>query len=83
MLPNICNIYNIRHPTFHLPLVKHDFAEQRLDYQLIKHLNTNESTSFTLKGTWILFQFLFLMQKSILYAKIVISPQKFFPQIQL
>ena len=27
--------------------MKHDFAEQRLDYQLIKHLNTNESTSFT------------------------------------
>ena len=39
MFPNICNIYNIRHPTFHLPLVKHDFAEQRLDY-LIKLLNT-------------------------------------------
>ena len=33
MLPNICNIYNIRHPTFHLPLVKHDFAEQSIDYQ--------------------------------------------------
>ena len=33
----------------HLPLVKHDFAEQRLDYQLIKLLNTNESTTFTLK----------------------------------
>ena len=50
MLPNICNIYNIRHPTFHLPLVKYDFAEQRLDYQLIKLLNTNESTAFTLKA---------------------------------
>ena len=41
MLPNICNIYNIRHPTVHLPLVKHDFAEQRLDNQIIKLLNTN------------------------------------------
>ena len=50
MLPNICNIYNIRLPTFHLPLVKHDFAEQRLDYQLIKLLNTNESTAFTFKA---------------------------------
>ena len=50
MLPNICNIYNFRHPTFHLPLVKHDFAEQRLDYQLIKLLNTNKSTAFTLKA---------------------------------
>ena len=27
MLPNICNIYNIRHPTFHLPLVKHDLQQ--------------------------------------------------------
>ena len=30
------------------------------------------------KGTWILFQFLFLMQKSILYAKIAISQKKIF-----
>ena len=29
--------------------MKHDFAEQRLDYPLIKLLNTNESTMFTLK----------------------------------
>ena len=55
MLPNICNIYNIRHPTFHLPLVKHDFAEQRLDYQLIKLLNTNESTAITLKAQSLFF----------------------------
>ena len=55
MLPNICNIYNIRHPTFHLPLVKHDFAEQRLDHQLIKLLNTNESTPFTLKAQSLFF----------------------------
>ena len=38
MLPNICNNYSIRLPTFHLPLIKHAFAEQRLDYQLIKML---------------------------------------------
>ena len=55
MLPNICNIYNIRHPTFHLPLVKHDFAEQRLDYQLIKLLNTNESTAITHKAQSLFF----------------------------
>ena len=57
MLPNICNIYNIRHPTFHLPSVKHDFAEQRmiLDYQLIKLLNPNESTVFTLKAQSLFF----------------------------
>ena len=50
MLPNICNINNFRHPTFHLPLVKHDFAEHRLDYQLIKLLNPNESKTFTIKA---------------------------------
>ena len=55
MLPNICNIYNIRHTTFHLPLLKHDFAEQILDYQLIKLLNTNESTAFTLKAQSLFF----------------------------
>ena len=65
MLPNICSIYNnnnnnnnnnnIRHPTFHLPLVKHDFTEQRLDYQLIKLLNTNESTAITLKAQSLFF----------------------------
>ena len=35
-----------------------------------------------LKGTWILFQFLFLMQKFIIYAKIAISPKNFFFEIQ-
>ena len=40
-LPNVCDNYNIRLPTFHLSLIKHVFAEQRLDYQLIKILNAN------------------------------------------
>ena len=31
-----------------------------------------------IKGTWILFQFLFLMEKSILYAKIAVSSKIFF-----
>ena len=34
ILPNVCDYYNIRRPIFHLPLIKHGFAEQRLDYQL-------------------------------------------------
>ena len=34
-LPNVCDNYNIRIPTFHIPLIKHAFAEQRLEYQLI------------------------------------------------
>ena len=40
-LPNVCDNYNIRLPTFDLLLIKHVFAEQRLDYQLIKILNAN------------------------------------------
>ena len=27
MLPKICDNYDIRRPSFHLPLIKHDFAE--------------------------------------------------------
>ena len=37
---------------------------------------------FYIKGTWILFQFLFLMQKSILYDKIAITQTNFVFQIQ-
>ena len=50
ILPNICNNYSIRLPTFHLPLNKHAFAKQRLDYQLIKMLNAYGSMTFTLKA---------------------------------
>ena len=50
ILPNICNNYSIRLPTFHLPLIKHTFAEQRLDYQLIKMLNAYGSMTITLKA---------------------------------
>ena len=42
-LPNVCDYYNIRRPAFHLPFIKHSFAEQRLDYQLIKILNVHGS----------------------------------------
>ena len=48
ILPNICNNYSIRLPTFHLPLIKHAFAVQRLDYQLIRMLNDYGSMTFTL-----------------------------------
>ena len=43
ILPNICNNYSICLPTFHLPLIKHAFAEQRLDYQLIRMLNAYDN----------------------------------------
>ena len=32
ILPNICNNYSIRFPTYHFPLIKHVFAKQRLNY---------------------------------------------------
>ena len=50
ILPNICNNYSIRLTTFHLSLIKHAFAEQRLDYRLIRMLNAYGSMTFTLKA---------------------------------
>ena len=41
--------YNIRRPVFHLPFIKHSFAEQRLDYQLIKILNVHGSMLYARK----------------------------------
>ena len=38
-LPVICNYYGIRNPKFHLPPIKHAFAEQMIQYCLIKLLN--------------------------------------------
>ena len=54
-LPNICDHYNIRLPTFHPPLIKHAFAEQRLDYQLIEILNANGSQAVILKAQSLFF----------------------------
>ena len=52
-LPQVCTRYEIRNPVYHLPNVRHTFAEQSLRYCLIKHLNTERgyadlvySTSF-------------------------------------
>ena len=41
--------------TFHLPLMKHRFAEQRLDYQLIKLLNANGSKVDVMKSQSLFF----------------------------
>ena len=43
VLPRICDKYGIRRPSFHLPLIKHDLAEQLglLSYQLTTMLNEN------------------------------------------
>ena len=39
VLPRICDKYGIRIPSFHLLLIKHDFEEQLLSYQLTAMLN--------------------------------------------
>ena len=54
VLPRVCTLivlsmYNIRRPIFHPPFIKHGFAEQRLDYQLIKILNVHGSMLFARK----------------------------------
>ena len=38
-LPRVCTRYEIRSPVFHLPLIRHKFAEHSLRYCLIKQLN--------------------------------------------
>ena len=38
-LPVICNYYGIRKPKFHLPIIRHLFAEQLIQYNLIRIIN--------------------------------------------
>ena len=40
-LPRIDQLYNVRKTVFHVPKIKHKFAEQLQDYQLVKLLNEN------------------------------------------
>ena len=42
-VPVICDHYNVRNLKFHLPVIKHDFAKQLIQYCLIKLLNENEN----------------------------------------
>ena len=44
-LPVICNYYGIRNPKFHLPSIKYAFAEQMIQYCLIKLLNNDIDAS--------------------------------------
>ena len=48
-LPNVCNYYNIRRLIFQVSFIKHGFAEQKLDYQLIEILNDHGSILFARK----------------------------------
>ena len=38
-LPRIDQLYNVRKPVFHFPKIKHKFAEQLPNYQLVKLKN--------------------------------------------
>ena len=40
-LPVICNYYCIRKPKFHLPVIRHGFAEQLIQYNLIRTINND------------------------------------------
>ena len=48
-LPRIDQLYNVKKTVFHLPKIKHKFAEQLPDYQLVKLLNKNRSFSISSK----------------------------------
>ena len=43
VLPIISNRYEIRNITFHLPMTRHEFANQLISYQLIERLNKVEA----------------------------------------
>ena len=40
-LPVICNYYGIRKPKFHLPIIRHGFAEQLIQYNLTRTINND------------------------------------------
>ena len=34
-LPELCNVYSNRRPAFHLPVIRHEFAKQLMEYKLL------------------------------------------------
>ena len=43
-LPDVCNVYSIRKPKFHLPVIRHEFSKQLIEYKLLEVLNTESGT---------------------------------------
>ena len=43
-LPKLYNVYSIRKPKFHLPVIRHEFAKQLIEYKLLELLNTESGT---------------------------------------
>ena len=69
-VPVICDHYNVRNPKFHLPVIKHDFAKQLIQYCLIKLLNEDDNIS---KIADKVFEQTFCTFKSILKNKVITS----------
>ena len=42
VLPQVCTLSEIRNPVYHLPDVRHAFAQHSLEHCLMKYLNTEE-----------------------------------------
>ena len=51
VLPQVCTRYEIRNPVYHLPDIRHAFAQQSLKYCLIKQLNTVEGYADMIHNT--------------------------------
>ena len=45
-LLQVCTNYDIHNPVFHLPDIRHSFAEQSITYCLIKRLNAEKSRTY-------------------------------------
>ena len=43
-LPEICNVYSIRKLTFHVPVTRHEFAKQLIEYILLELLSMGSGT---------------------------------------
>ena len=54
VMPQVCTGYEIRNPVYHLPDIRHSFAQQSLKHCLIKYLNTEEGYANT--SSYYLFQ---------------------------
>ena len=73
-LPVITEHYEIRNPVFHLPAIKHKFAESSLQYCLIKLINEqnyfNEMTDKVQRTSIYSFRF-FLNRESLIHIKVL------------
>ena len=68
-VPRIDQPYNVRKPVFHLPKIKHKFAKQLPDYQLVKLLNENGSFRICSKEKWNAFVFHVEFRNTIVFLR--------------